>query len=154
MDYERSTSAMTLADLPAAMRSALEEKAQARGLTVAPDAPAYLTHSRRLKKPGLLARMTGGGDPDTEHLVALVLGARDVLICTHGAQRGTAVLTARLDAVDTEDRLAAMRQDEGVSVNGFPGGQDGPASFWVGLGAPDGEAARAALESAIRAAKV
>ena len=117
----------------------MRTKADAQQLTVADDAAAFLTDSRRLKKPGLLARMTKTGDPDTEHRTALVIGAKDVLVCTHGEQRGTAVLTARLEDVDTEDKLAAMRNDSGVSVNGFPvsGGEGtGRGSFFVGLGAP------------------
>src|SRR3954454_11575807 len=120
MDYERSTQATTLAALPEPLRSAVRSKAQAQQLTVAADAPAFLTHSRRLKKPGMLARMTKTGDPDTEHDAALVIGEKDVLVCTHGEQRGTAVLTARLEDVDTEDKLAAMRNDSGISINGFP----------------------------------
>ena len=156
MDYERSTQAMTLAALPEPLRSAVRAKAEAQQLTVADDAAAFLTDSRRLKKPGLLARMTKTGDPDTEHRAALVIGAKDVLVCTHGEQRGTAVLTARLEDVDTEDKLAAMRNDSGISVNGFPvsGGEGtGRGSFFFGLGDPDGDAAKAAQDSAIHAAK-
>ena len=72
-----------------------------------------------------------------------------------GAQRGTTALVARLDDVHTED-LPGIG-DQGVSINGFPvsaaGGGTGRGSFFVGLGPPEGEAAHAALESAIRAAK-
>ncbi len=54
-----------------------------------------------------------------------------------------------------EDRLAAMRRgDVGVSINGFPSSEGACASYWVSLGAPDGEDARSALDTAIRAAKV
>jgi len=156
MDYERSTQATTLAALPEPLRSAVRAKAGAQGLTVADDSAAFLTHSRRIKKPGLLARVTKTGDPDSAHDAALVIGAKDVLVCTHGEQRGTAVLTARLENVDTEDRLATMRNDSGISINGFPvsGGEgSGRGSLFFGLGAPDGDAAREVLESAIRAAK-
>jgi hypothetical protein len=156
MDYERSTQALTLAALPEPLRSAVRAKAQAQQLTVADDAAAFLTHSKRRKKPGMLARVTKTGDPDTAHDTALVIGAKDVLVCTHGEQRGTAVLVARLEDVDTEDRLAAMRNDSGISLNGFPvSGAEGSGrgSFFFGLGAPDGDAAREALESAIRTAK-
>jgi hypothetical protein len=38
--------------------------------------------------------------PDYERsTTALVLGAKDVLVATHGGQRGTAVLAARLEDV-------------------------------------------------------
>jgi hypothetical protein len=46
--------------------------------------------------------------------------------------------------------------DDGVSVTGFPtsvGGTTGRASFFVGLGPPDGGDARVALEDAVRRAK-
>lgn len=158
-DYKRSTMATTLEALPEPLRTALRERAEAAQLTVAGDAPAYLTHSIRLRKPGLFRRLTGTADKDTEHLTALVLGAKDVLVATHGEQRGTAVLVARLDDVEvgsSADRLAAARDDVGVSITGFPVAVEGAAgrgSFFFGLGAPDGDRARAALEAAVREAK-
>jgi hypothetical protein len=88
-----------------------------------------------------------------------VLGARDVFVATQGEERGTVVLAARLEDVEvgsTADRLAAERGDEGVTVTGFPvsvEGTSGRGSFFVGLGAPDGERALAALEAAVRRAK-
>ena len=156
-DYERSTTTMTLATLPEPIRAAIRAKADSLQLTVAEDAQAFLTHSRRRKKSGLFSRMTGAGDPDAEHRTALVIGAKDVLVCTSGAKRGTTALAARLEDTALEafsERLPVP--DDGVSVNGFPvanEGTTGRGSLWVGLGAPDGPAARAALEDAIRRAK-
>ena len=158
-DYERSTSSSTLAALPEAIRAAVRERAEAVQLTLAEDAPAFLTHSRKVKKSGLFGRLTGTGDPDTEHLTAVVIGQRDLIAVTHGEKRGTAVLTARLEDVDVGssiDRMAAERGDEGVTLTGFPVSVEGVTSrgsFYVGLGPPDGDAARAALEGAVRAAK-
>jgi hypothetical protein len=161
-DYERSTRALTLAALPDPVRTAILERATGAQLTVAEDAPAYLTRSRRLRKPGLFARLTGTADRDAEHLTALVLGAKDVLVATHGERHGTSVLAARLEDVEVgtvADRLVAAgaaRADEGVSVTGFPvtvEGGTGRGSFFVGLGPPDGETAWAALEAAVRRAK-
>jgi hypothetical protein len=158
-DYAHTTTAATLASLPDPLRTAVLERATAAQLALAPDAPAYLTHSRRLKKPGVFARLTATADRDTEHLTALVLGRNDVLVATHGNQRGTAVLAARLEDVDAGspiDRLAATRGDHGVTVTGFPvavAGDAGRGSFFVGLGAPAGQRARAALNAAVRHAK-
>ena len=158
-DYDRSTTATTLDALPAPIRDAVLERAAATQLTLAPGAPAYLTRSRRLRKPGVLGRLTRTADPDVEHLTALVLGDKDVLVATHGELRGTAVLAARLEDVDVGppvDRLAADRGDEGVTVTGFPvtvEGGAGRGSYFVGLGGPDGERARAALDAAVRRAK-
>jgi len=122
-DYEHSTTATMLGALPEPVRAAVVERATATQLTLPQDAPAYLTRSRRLNKPGPVARLTGTADRDVEHLTAVVLGAKDVLVATHGERRGTAVLAARLEMVEvgsTADRLAAGRGDEGVSVTGFP----------------------------------
>ena len=161
-DYDRSTTAMTLAALPEPIRTAIRDNAEALQLTVGDDAQAYLTHSRKLKQGGLLARMTRTADPDTEHLTALVIGARDVLVCTSGEKRGTNVLTARLEDVDLRslaDRLGlagGQVPDDGMSVNGFPvsnEGTTGRGSYFVGLGPPEGDAARDALEAAIKRAK-
>ena len=158
-DYERSTTSTSLDALPEPIRSEVRARAQASQITLAEDAPAFLTHSRRLRKPGLFARLTGTADRDTEHLTALVLGAKDVLVGTHGERRGTAVLAARLEDVDVGsalDHRAAEMGDDGVTVTGFPtsvGGTTGRGSFFVGLGPPDGREARAALEDAVRSAK-
>jgi hypothetical protein len=150
-DYERSTTAASLSTLPEPIQAAINAKAEQLQLTVAPDAPAYLTHSVRRKKK----RLFGGGDPDSEHDTALVIGAKDILVATHGEKRGTAVLHARLDDAHIEQlpRIGNLDPGDGMSINGFPGAEGARGSFYVGLGAPDGEAARQALTEAIRAAK-
>jgi hypothetical protein len=90
-DYERSTTTLTLAALPDPLRAAVLERAKAAQLTLGDEGPAYLTRSRRLRKPGLFARLTGTPDRDTEHLTALVIGAKDVVVATHGERRGSPV---------------------------------------------------------------
>jgi hypothetical protein len=146
-DYDRATTSTTLASLPEPIRAAVRAKAESLQLTVADDAPVFLTHSIRRKK------RLFGGDPDKEHDTALIIGAKDILVATHGEQRGTAVLHTRLDNADVS---SVPTVDDGMSVNGFhTSGPDGSAraSFFVGLGEPDGAAARTALTDAIRAAK-
>ena len=46
-DYERATTSMTLGSLPEPIRAAVRAKADTFHLTVADDAPAFLTHSRK-----------------------------------------------------------------------------------------------------------
>lgn len=124
-------------------------------LTVEPSAHAFLTHSRRVRKPGLLSRAMGSGDQDTEHLTAMVIGGHDLLVCSQGEQRGTTVLSARLEDVGL-DRLTLAPVGDGMSVSGFASSVEGEArvaSFHVGLGEPAGDDARAALREAVRAAK-
>jgi hypothetical protein len=153
-DYQRSTEALTLGGLPEAIRAAIRDRADSRQLTIADDAPAYLTHSVKLKKSGLFSRMTKTADPDTEHDTALVLGPKDVYVCTSGAHRGISVMVARLEDVHLDDLGGLLDTKDGMSVNGFPvSGEEARGSLYVGLGAPAGERARGALEEAIRRAK-
>ena len=158
-DYERSTTATSLDRLPEPLRRAALERAEAALIELPGNAAVFLTHSVRTRRRGLLGRLAGG-DPDAEHAVALILTARDVLVAIHGEKRGTSVLTARLEDCEISDlsalQAAAGVADTGVSLTGFPGSGEpgaGPASFWIGLGPPDGDAARAALTAAIRTAK-
>jgi hypothetical protein len=133
-----------------------------RDLMLDADALAFVTHSRRLRRPGILGRLTGTGDPDVSHLTVVVIGPRDVVVATHGEQRGAAVLSARLEDVDVAslaDELAGTGidvADEGMTITGFATSVDGAGargSYFVGLGPPDGDAAREALRAAVRAAK-
>ena len=158
--YERSTTAMTLGTLPEPLRTAITDEAEALQLTVAPDAQAFLTLSRQAKKKGgLFGRMMGSVDPDHEHLTATVIGAKDLLVARSGEKSGTQVLTARLTDVDLRSGIspetyaaAGIAAGDGMSVNGFRRGGD-LVSFYVGLGAPEGDNARDALEAAVRRAK-
>ena len=158
--YERSTTSMTLATLPEPLRGAIRDKAEALHLTVADDAQAFLTHSRQRKKGGLFGRMLGSADPDAEHLTAMVIGAKDVLVARSGEKSGTQVLAARLEDADTQGvspqtyAAAGIAPGDGMSVNGFRhSGESSRASFYVGLGPPEGDSARDALEAALKRAK-
>jgi hypothetical protein len=152
-DYERSTAGTTLERLPEPLRAALDARVESHLLTLGPDPTVFLTHNTRRKK----RRLLGGGDKDTEHVVALVIGPKDVLVASHGEHRGTAVMAVRLEDADMSDPFASLRDrvdDTGVHLGGFPvSGEGGRGTLFVGLGPPDGERARAALEDAIRRAK-
>jgi hypothetical protein len=69
------------------------------------------------------------------------------------------VLAARLEDVEVGshlDRLAAAQGNRGVTITGFPVTAEGATSrgsFFVGLGAPDGQRAHAALDATVRQAK-
>jgi hypothetical protein len=51
-DYDRSTTATSLEGLPDPIREAIVAHAQTRMITLQPDAHAFVTHSRRLRKAG------------------------------------------------------------------------------------------------------
>lgn len=154
-DYERSTTTKTLATLPHEIRAAILAKAESQQLTVPDTAVAFLTHSRKRKR-GLLGRLV---DRDDEHHTALVIGDKDVLVCRSAAKAGQQVLTGRLEDLSLGSRIAAetyaaagVSPGDGMTINGFHVGKD-RGSYYVGLGAPDGEQAREALEAALRRAK-
>jgi hypothetical protein len=126
-DYERTTAETTLERLPADLRTALLERIESALLTVPADAQTS-----------------------------------DLLVATHGERSGTAVLVARLEDLELGSLTATLRardmdvpETDGVDVTGFAvsGPDGGRGSYHVGLGPPAGEAARAALEQAIRAAR-
>ncbi len=162
-DYERTTRATTLGDLPEPLRSAAVDEIESASLAVPSDSRAFLTHNRRLRKGGLFARATGIADKDPEHDTALVIGPRDVVVVVSGEHRGTTVMHARLEDAETGhglgERFAAVPAEvlaDGVEITGFPVsgyGTSGRGTYFVGLGSPDGDAARVALDDAIRAAK-
>src|SRR4051794_37345467 len=99
-DYTRETSRATLATLPAAAQTAVRERIESSLLTIAEDAPAFVTTSRRRRRPAVFARMPGPGDPDREHAAPVVIGAPDVIALRAGGQYGPAVLSTRLTEVD------------------------------------------------------
>jgi hypothetical protein len=126
-DYERTTAETTLERLPADLRTALLERIESALLTVPADAETS-----------------------------------DLLVATHGERSGTAVLVARLEDLELGSLSATLRargmdvpETDGVDVTGFAvsGPDGGRGSYHGGLGPPAGEAARAALEQAIRAAR-
>jgi len=141
-NHERTTTETTLERLPVELRAALQERIESALLTVPADARAFLTEG--------------------EHDVAFVIGPRDLLVAVGEKERGSSVLLARLEDLELGSLTAALRargldvpDDGGVDVTGFhvSGPDGGPGTYHIGLGAPDGDAARAALEDAIRAAK-
>lgn len=152
-DYLRETRTTTLRELPASMATALSEHTAGAQLTVAPDAPVFLTRNVRQGR----RRLLGPRDPDPEHLVALVIGHRDLLVCVHGEKRGTAVLGCRLDGATVASVPLPVAGETGVSITGFAStdgdGRPAAGSFYVGLGDPDGETARTVLTEAVRVAK-
>ena len=60
-DYDRSTTAMTLATLPEPIRTAIRDKAEALQLTVGDDAQAYLTPAASSRRAGCWPHDAHGG---------------------------------------------------------------------------------------------
>jgi len=161
--YDRTTTQSSRSRLPEAIRAEVDRHIEARLLTVDADAPAWITHSTKVKKRrGLLDRLTGSADPDTEHLTIVVIGARDLLWGTHGEHRGTNVMSTRLVEADVGRQsesmpsMAQFVQDDGANITGFASSTDGQASrgsVFFGLGPPEGDRALQAMREAVREAK-
>lgn len=144
-DYEHTTTETTFERLPAELRAALQERIESALLTVPADARAFLTKR---------------ANPENE--VAFVIGPSDLLVATPGERGGPAVLLARLEDLELGSLTAVLRargmdvpEADGVDVTGFQvsGPDGGRGTYHIGLGPPAGEAARAALEQAIRTAR-
>lgn len=159
--YERASRRIDSGQIDPALQAAIAAHAEANQLgDVLGNAVAGCeTRSVRLSKPGLLARMTGSGDPDTEHRSVALYTQGYLIIAITGVNRGTHVRSARLDGISAgTSALAAQfgQVDDGVSITGLWSGetQDAATSFHLGLGGDaDGKAFLTDLRAAITTAK-
>ncbi|MCB9627117.1 MAG: hypothetical protein H6725_07075 [Sandaracinaceae bacterium] len=146
-DYERNTRTLTVAELPAPLASELERVGSAQGVPDVRGMDAVETHSRRLRKPGLLARMVGVGDADVEHWTAVVLTRSAVLVGVHGEKRGTRVFFLPLQTLELGDGLGGA----GLSFKSPSiGGTEGAVASYTVFLADD--AAKGALHARLLAA--
>lgn len=148
--YERTSVECAPGQLEEGLRHAISAHAEANQLgNLLDDVVAGCeTRSVRLYKNGLLSRLTGSGDPDTEHRTIALITRRYLVVAVTGAKRGTHVRSARLELISlSQGPAAAMSQgsapgvDSGVSVTAQWSGETlgdmaagTGASFWVGLG--------------------
>jgi hypothetical protein len=162
--YERTSRRIDSGQIDPALRTAIATHAQANQLgDVLGDAIVGCeTRSVRLSRPGLLARVTGSGDPDTEHRSVALYTPGYLIIAITGVNRGTHVRSARLDGVSAGTSALAAQfgqvdgGDSGVSVTGLWSGEtrDAATSFYLGLGGDaDGKAFLTDLRAAITTAK-
>jgi hypothetical protein len=125
--YERSSKRCEAAALDPAVREAITAHAEAHQLGDALDAARWccVTRSVRLKRPGLLARLTKTGDPDTEHTTTALVLPRYLVVAVTGEQRGVHVRSIRLEDVSIDSALPASL-DTGVSAAGLWSGGSEP----------------------------
>ncbi|MFC4055003.1 hypothetical protein ACFOY4_35400 [Actinomadura syzygii] len=153
--YERSSRRCEPDALDPAVRDALMEHGEAHQLGDVATAARMccVTRSVRLKRPGLLARLTKSGDPDTEHTTITLLLPRYLVVAVTGAQRGIHVRSIRLEDVSLDSALPASL-DTGISATGPWSGTPEHSSFHIALGDdPDGNAFLTELRTAITKAK-
>ncbi|MFJ2061081.1 hypothetical protein ACIOMM_34885 [Streptomyces sp. NPDC087908] len=149
--YDRTTVRCSANDLPEPLRAGIQVYAEEHQLDdpLAQAEHCYTTHSVRQREPGLLARLTGRVDPDSEHVTAVLITETLLLIGVHGRHRGVNVRSARLDSVTISKLPAALITDPGVSVTALWFGVPEASSFHVG--ADDGGGGRALVETLRRA---
>ncbi|MGW6925881.1 hypothetical protein ACWGA9_32165 [Streptomyces sp. NPDC054950] len=150
--YERTTKRRAASQLDAALRTEVTAHAEAHQLGDVLGAAVNLheTWSVRLRKPGLLSRLTGPADPDTEHRTVVVVTPRYVLVAVEGKKRGVHVHSARLDGISLSEsselqrlargnstsagRLSRLLPDDfGMSVTALWSGAPEAASFYIGV---------------------
>jgi hypothetical protein len=134
--YERSSNRCAADALDAGLRAEIAAHADAHQLgDVLGDARFCCeTRSVRAKRPGLLSRITGSGDADTEHRTIAVVTSRYLIVAIVGEKRGTHVRSIRLDAVSVGNSEVPAGLDSGVSATGLWSGGHEAASFYLGLG--------------------
>ncbi|MFC0040997.1 hypothetical protein [Actinomadura rayongensis] len=155
--YDRSSRAVEPAALDAALRDAIAAHAEAHQLgdVLAAARACCATRSVRRSRPGLLARLTGSGDPDREHTTVALLTPRALVIAVTGERRGLHVRSILLaDASVDASPLTAALDPGGAGVHGLWSGATEASLFHLGLGEDDaGAAFRAALVAAVTEAK-
>ncbi|MFJ8504786.1 hypothetical protein [Streptomyces avermitilis] len=86
--------------------------------------------------PGLLSRLTGSGDPDTEHRTDVVVAPRYVVVAVEGKRRGVHVRAARLDGVSLSESSELHRLDRDAAASAGRFGRLPPAARTVRRAAP------------------
>ncbi len=160
--YTRSTRALEPGAIPDSFRASLEAYANQHQLELA-SLRAWLTHSENPPATGffrkLLGRRANSVDPDPWHESLIALHPTHLIVGTHGPKRGTTVMSVSLAqaSVQRGSAIAArlgMASEDGISIEGFPGQEGRPGSYFVGFGPePAADDCFASIEAAIRAAK-
>lgn len=165
--YVSHTREVALSDVPEPLAGPLRQHAERASLHLE-GVRVWLTHRENPAASGFFGRMLGRrsnpADPDAAHEIVLALHATHVLVGTHGAVRGAAVLSLPLlQATVTRGPLLAnhalgagldLPADDGLTIAGFPGTEGRPGTFFVGLGAgADADACFEAVRAAVARAK-
>ncbi len=135
--YERSSRILAAASIDPDLRAAVVAHAEEHllGDVIADALVCCETRNVRLYRLGLLARLTGSGDPDAEHRTVALLTPRYLVVVVTGVKRGTQVMSARLDvaSIAGSPRVMAVA-DNGISVSALWSGWTEAGAYYIGLG--------------------
>ncbi|MCC3314113.1 hypothetical protein [Nocardia africana] len=156
--YARTSIMSSVERLDSTVRAAITAHAEVNSLgdVLTSATTVCETRSVRLYRNGLLAKVTGSGDPDREHRTIAMIIPACLVIAVVGEKRGIHVRSARLEAISLNPGIAAAL-DSGISVVAHWSGQmahDAPAGFFLGLGNDeDGRAFLGKFREAVAGAK-
>lgn len=160
--YRRSTRALASGVIPESFRASLTDHAARHQLDVS-SLRAWLTHSENPPATSffgnLFGRRANSVDPDPWHETLVALHATHLIVGTHGPKRGTTILSIPLlhASVQRGSALGArlgMAVEDGLTIDGFPGYEGRPGSYFVGLGPePAAHDCFESIEAAVRSAK-
>jgi len=115
-----------------------------------------VTHSVRIKRAGIMARLAGGAPKDVDH--GLMVTPVWFFVATRsGKDDSAAVMAFRLRDLEAKDfgrsEMAMLALDSGVEVTGAPlGGLERVTMFVPLADSPDGDHLKQVLFEAVRAA--
>lgn|SRR5574341_338029 len=136
-DYRRTTQESSPDRLRPEIRAAIEQHIAERQLGDVLANVLYCceTANERLKKPGLLAGLTGAGDPDPVHYTAGIVTPVWLIWARSGAKYGIHATFIRLKDAEVRDyQYAHLAEDHGLDVLGFIGDAPERGSLFLGLG--------------------
>lgn len=160
--YTRSTRALAPGTIPESFRASLTAHASRHQLDLS-SLRVWITHSENPPAASffgkLFGRRSNSVDPDPWHETLVALHSTHLIVGTHGPKRGTSILSVPLlqASVQRGSAMAArlgIAAEDGLTIDGFPGYEVRPGSYFVGLGPePSANDCFEAIEAAIVAAK-
>lgn len=157
--YRSTTRATSFDALSDPLRDAIVAHAASHQLTL-DGARVWLTHSVNPAGEGMIAKLFGRrsnpADADAEHWTCLLIAKSQIVVATHGAARGTAVLSVAAASASARwgaplPAMAAsanLPQDAGFSITGFAGSEGRPGVMFVKVS--DDEAGRECFDAVVQ----
>ncbi|MFC9842407.1 hypothetical protein ACFWFF_11445 [Streptomyces sp. NPDC060223] len=133
--YTRTSEDVMASEIGGPLRSAVEKHAREHQLGDILGTARYCcsTTSVRLKRPGLLARLTGTANQDTELRTVVMVTRHHLVVAVAGERLGTLVSSARLDGLSVTAERSLAIVDFGATVTGVWSGTSVGASRFLGL---------------------
>lgn len=157
-DYLRTTQGCTMLDMEPALAAAIRARIESEelGNVEAGALACGVTHSVRVKRAGIMARLAGGAPKDVDH--GLMITPEWVFVAMRSDKdESAAVMAFRLRDLEAKDfarsEIALLALDSGVELTGAPlGGLERVTMFVPLAEGPDGDHLKHVLFEAVRVA--